>query len=145
MRGAVIPLGRLGVTPNMLTVLGVIISLSTAYLFTLSSKNKEFLIYCGSLILLSGFVDAIDGILARSINRVTRFGGYFDSVADRYSDAVIYTGIIAAGLCNQIIGLIALFGSLLVSYTRARAEMEGIKMAGIGLGERAERMILLSL
>jgi archaetidylinositol phosphate synthase len=83
MRGAVIPLGRLGVTPNMLTVLGVIISLSTAYLFTLSSKNKEFLIYCGSLILLSGFVDAIDGILARSINRVTRFGGYFDSVADR--------------------------------------------------------------
>ena len=145
VRAAVAPLGEVGITPNMLTVLGVLLASVTGYVYTLASMNRVYLVYCGVLIIVSGFVDAIDGVLARSIGKVTRFGGFFDSVADRYSDAVIYTGIIVAGLCNQLIGLITLFASMLVSYTRARAEMEGVKMAGIGLAERAERMTFLSI
>lgn len=142
---AVAPLGKAGVTPNMLTILGVLLASVTGYAYTLAPKNRVFLVYSGALIIVSGFVDAIDGVLARSTGKVTRFGGFFDSVADRYSDAVIYTGIIVAGLCNQLIGLVTLFSSMLVSYARARAEMEGVKMAGIGLAERAERMMFLSL
>jgi len=145
IHAAVAPLGDLGITPNMLTVLGVLLASVTGYAYTLAPGNRIYLVYCGVLILISGFVDAIDGVLARSTGKVTRFGGFFDSVADRYSDAIIYTGIIVAGLCNQLIGLITLFVSMLVSYARARAEMEGVKMAGIGLAERAERMTFLSV
>ena len=145
IRGIVKPLSALGVTPNMLTILGVLIAVLTAYFFTLSTLNNKNLIVSGILILISGSVDAIDGVLARNTGKVTRFGGFFDSVADRYSDAIIFSGIIIADLCDLLTGLLALFGSLLVSYTRARAEAEGIKMAGIGIGERAERMIFLSL
>ena len=111
----VIPLGEVGITPNMLTILGVILASVTGYAFTLTSDNRNYLIYCGILITVSGFVDAIDGVLARSTGNVTPFGVFFHSVADRYSDAIIYTGIIIAGLCNQLIGLITLFGSMLVS------------------------------
>ena len=135
VRVAVAPLGNAGVTPNMLTILGVLLASLTGYAYTLAPVNRVYLVYCGVLIIVSGFVDAIDGVLARSTGKVTRFGGFFDSVADRYSDAVIYTGIIVAGLCNQLTGLITLFSSMLVSYARARAEMEGVKMAGVGLAE----------
>jgi len=145
VKTVVAPLGKLGITPNMLTVLGGVLATVTGYLFFLVPVNRFFLVYAGGLIIVSGLVDAIDGVLARSTGKVTRFGGFFDSVVDRYSDAVIYTGIIAAGLCNQLIGLITLFASMLVSYTRARAEMEGVKMAGVGLAERAERMTFLSI
>ena len=145
VRVAVAPLGDVGVTPNMLTILGVLLASLTGYAYTLAPVDQVYLVYCGVLIIVSGFVDAIDGVLARSTGKVTKFGGFFDSVADRYSDAVIYTGIIVAGLCNQLIGLITLFASMLVSYARARAEMEGVKMAGVGLAERAERMTFLSI
>jgi len=66
-----------------------------------------------------------------------------DSVLDRYADAAVYVGIIVGGLCNVLWGLIAMIGSLLVSYSRARAEAAGIKMESVGLAERAERMIIL--
>jgi archaetidylinositol phosphate synthase len=141
----VIPLGKIGITPNMLTILGLLLASLTGYLYTLTPKNRIYTIYCGVLILISGFLDAIDGVLARSTAKVTRFGGFFDSVADRYSDAIIYTGIIFASLCDLFIGLVTLISSMLVSYTRARAEMEGVNMAGVGIAERAERMIFLSI
>jgi archaetidylinositol phosphate synthase len=139
------PLEKIGITPNILTIMGVVIAVMTAYGYTLVPVNKAYLVYSGLMIVLSGFIDAIDGVLARSTGKVTRFGGLFDSVSDRYSDAIIFTGIIIARLCNELIGIIALFSSMLVSYARARAEMEGVKMAGIGLAERAERLTFLSL
>ena len=145
VKGFVKPLGGLGVTPNHLTMLGIVLSGVTAYMYTRVATNKDYLLYAAGMFIISGFVDAIDGVLARSTGKVTRFGGFFDSVADRYSDAIVYSGVIAAGLCNLWAGLLALFGSMLVSYARARAEMEGVKMAGVGLAERAERMIFLAL
>ena len=122
------PLGGLGVTPNHLTMLGIALAGVTSYIYTKVPANKEYLLYAAGMFIVSGFIDAIDGVLARSTGKVTRFGGFFDSVADRYSDAIVYSGVIAAGLCNLWAGLLALFGSMLVSYARARAEMEGVKI-----------------
>lgn len=145
VKGLVKPLGGLGITPNHLTILGMVLAGVTAYLYTKAPGDRDYLLYSSGMFIVSGFIDAIDGVLARSTGKVTRFGGFLDSVADRYSDAIVYCGIIAAGLCNLWAGLLALFGSMLVSYARARAEMEGVNMAGIGIAERAERMIFLAL
>jgi archaetidylinositol phosphate synthase len=82
--------------------------------------------------------------VARLFQEGTAFGGFLDSLLDRYADAAVYAGIILGGLCDAIWGLIALSGSLLVSYSRARAEAAGIKMESIGIAERAERMIILA-
>ncbi len=143
--GIVKPLGGLGITPNHLTILGMALAGVTAYMYTRVLGDRKYLLYAAGMFIVSGFIDAIDGVLARSTGKVTRFGGFLDSVADRYSDAIVYSGIIAADLCDLWVGLLALFGSMLVSYTRARAEMEGVNMAGIGIAERAERMIFLAL
>ena len=101
-------------------------------------------------LLASGFCDTLDGIVARTFGQTTVFGGFFDSVLDRYADAAVYAAIIIAGLCNGAnLGrsrrLAALSGSILVSYTRARAEAVGIKMESVGFAERAERMLILAV
>lgn len=139
------PLSKLGITPNQITILGVLVSIFSAYFFATWSINRIRLMIAALLLLISGLLDAIDGILARKTGQVSRFGGFFDSVSDRYSDAIELSGIIIGGLCNPIIGLAALIGSMMVSYARARAEAEGVKMAGVGLAERAERMVFLAL
>jgi len=107
--------------------------------------DRLFLLFAALLLLLSGFCDALDGILARLYQQQTAFGGFLDSLLDRYADAVVYAGIIVGGLCDASWGLIALIGSLLVSYSRARAEAAGMKMESVGLAERAERMIILAV
>ncbi len=84
-------------------------------------------------------------MLARTHQQASVFGGFFDSLLDRYADAAAYVGVIIGGLCDPIWGLIALVGSMLVSYSRARAEAAGIKMESVGIAERAERMIILAL
>jgi len=143
--GYITPLSKLGITPNHITILGVLVSICSAFFFATWSINPNRLTVAGLLLLLSGFLDAIDGVLARKTGQISKFGGFFDSVSDRYSDAVEFSGVIIGGLCNPIIGLAALIGSMMVSYARARAEAEGINMAGVGLAERAERMIFLAL
>ena len=96
------------------------------------------------LLLASGFCDALDGTLARLYQQTTTFGGFLDSLLDRYADATILSGIILGELCNLFWGLTALTGSLLVSYTRARAEAAGVKMETVGIAERAERLVILA-
>ncbi len=102
-----------------------------------------FLPAAATLVLLSGFIDALDGVLARKTGKVSAFGGFLDSVADRYSDAVVLAAVTISGLCHPIWGMAAVIGSMMVSYARARAEAAGVSMAAVGLAERAERMILL--
>jgi phosphatidylglycerophosphate synthase len=140
----VIPLGKIGIKPNHLTVLGLITALVTAWFYSNHVNNSLMLVFAGIMILVSGLLDALDGILARSTDQVTSFGGFFDSVIDRYSDLVIISGIIIGKLIHPVIGLAALIGSVMVSYTRSRAEAEGVSMSGVGFAERAERMIFLS-
>ena len=95
--------------------------------------------------LASGIFDALDGVIARIYGEATSFGGFFDSLLDRYADAVILFGIILGDLTETTWGIAALMGSLLVSYSRARAEATGVKMESVGLAERAERIVLLAL
>jgi archaetidylinositol phosphate synthase len=97
------------------------------------------------LLLLSGFCDALDGVVARLYAEASAFGGFLDSLLDRYADAAVYAGIIIGGLCDFRWGLLTIIGSLLVSYSRARAEAAGINMESIGIAERAERMIILAV
>lgn len=110
----------------------------------------------GLLILLSGVFDVLDGGVARAKGRITPFGGVLDSVCDRYSDGLMFLGIMAGAINGKltvlpIMGIegwlwsgYALIGSFLVSYTRARAESAGCRKLSVGIAERTERMLILA-
>jgi len=137
---------KIGFTPNNISIIGFILAFLSAISYGLTSSHTPWLLLLATFFLLaSGFCDTMDGIVARTYKQTTDFGGFFDSVLDRYADAAVYAGIIISGLCNSIWGLVALSGSVLVSYTRARAEAVGIKMESVGFAERAERMLILAV
>jgi archaetidylinositol phosphate synthase len=136
---------KIGLTPNTTSVIGIALAFLSALAYAEWQNRPAYLLIAAVLLLLSGFCDALDGVLARLYQQTTTFGGFLDSLLDRYADAAVYVGIIVGGLCDALWGLIALTGSLLVSYSRARAEAAGIKMESIGLAERAERIIILAI
>ena len=136
---------KIGLTPNIMSTIGIILAFLSAITYAGWQNSSYYLLLATVLLLLSGFCDALDGVLARLQQQTTPFGGFLDSLLDRYADAAVYAGIILGGLCDAIWGLIALAGSLLVSYSRARAEAANIKMESIGIAERAERMIILAI
>ncbi|VVB96299.1 Archaetidylinositol phosphate synthase [uncultured archaeon] len=129
--------------PNTLTIFGLIISLISGFYFA-----KREVVTAGIFLLLSGFFDALDGAVARENNRITPFGGFLDSVCDRIADAVIIIGAMYGGLTafppfpDWFIGAMAIVGSYMVSYTRARAEAAGAN-ASVGIGERAVRVMII--
>ncbi len=145
IRDAMSPLARkfVGVNPNTLTLSGLLISLASALFFARSE-----VLAAGALLLFSGFFDAFDGAVARENNRITRFGGFLDSVCDRFADAAVIIGAMYGGLTavqpfsGWLIGTLAIVGSLMVSYTRARAEAAGA-VASVGIGERAVRIMVI--
>jgi archaetidylinositol phosphate synthase len=136
---------RIGLTPNMVSALGILTAAISAFLFWNSKFVSWNLILASLFLLISGFFDALDGVIARIYGRVTVFGGFLDSMLDRYADALVFIGIILGGFAEISWGFFALIGSLLVSYSRARAEAVGIKMETIGLAERAERILILAV
>ena len=144
---------KIGLTPNQISLIGFILVLASAVSYAITTPQTLWLLVLAVVFLLaSGFCDTLDGIVARTFQQETVFGGFFDSVLDRYADAAVYAAIIVAGLVNPVWGpiwgsawgLAALTGSMMVSYTRARAEAAGIKMESVGLAERAERMLILA-
>lgn len=137
---------KIGLTPNKISIIGFILAFASATTYALTPNQPPWLLILATIFLLtSGFCDTLDGIVARTFQQSTVFGGFFDSILDRYADAAVYAGIIISGLCNPIWGLAALAGSVLVSYSRARAEAAGIKMESVGFAERAERMLILAV
>ena len=136
---------NLGLTPNIISVVGLLLSVSSGAVYALALNRSWLLLLAIFFLLASGFCDVLDGIIARNHNQATIFGGFFDSLLDRYADAVVFSGIILGGLCDVYWGLAALFGAMLVSYSRARAEAAGVKMESVGLAERAERMLILTV
>ena len=153
IRVATIPMAKaIPLSPNALTLIGLAISIISAAAF-----SRGELITGGALILVSGVFDILDGAVARANGYITAFGGVLDSVCDRFADAVVFIGIMYAALdgsipTNMLFGIpmwlwcaIALVGSLLVSYTRARAEGAGVEKMDIGIAGRPERMILLAI
>jgi len=135
---------QLGLTPNAISAIGIVLSFLAASAYAFALAQPLLLLLAVFLLLASGFCDTLDGIIARNYHQATAFGGFIDSLLDRYADAVVYAGIMIGGLCNVAWGLAAFAGSLLVSYSRARAEAAGIKMESVGFAERAERMLILS-
>jgi len=94
--------------------------------------------------LISGFFDIVDGSVARATKQISRKGAFLDSTLDKVAEVAIFLGILYGGLADGRIVLLALGLSLLVSYTRARAESLGIELKGVGIGERAERLIVIA-
>ena len=136
-------LARVGVTPNMLTVAGFVGNAIAAVLVV-----QGWLIAAGIVVLLASAIDLLDGALARATGKVTPFGGVFDSVLDRLSEAVVLFGICwyQLDLGNHeeaLLAFVAVVGSLMVSYTRARAEAAGVMLKD-GLFTRAERVVVTS-
>jgi len=137
-------LAFLRLTPNVLTVTGVFLN---AVVGIMLLEGRFF--WGGWLYLLVSMTDLLDGILARQRNMSTRFGGFLDSVMDRFGDAAIFTGIllhytIIHNVPCVVITLAALCGAMITSYTRARAEVL-IPKCKIGFMERPERVFLLSI
>ena len=128
---------RMGVNPNIITVIGLLVSIIAAFMFAFGN-----LLLGAIFIGLSGFVDILDGAVARKQSKTTIFGGVLDSTMDRFADAFILIGIIYGGFVNPIIGILAIHASITVSYVRARAESEGVK-CNVGIAERPERLIIL--
>lgn len=137
---------RLGFTPNQVSALGIILALLSALTYwKWQSQTLLFQLAAPLFLLASGFCDAIDGTLARLYGTTTAFGGFLDSLLDRYADAVVLVGIIGGGLLRDPFwGIVAMIGSIMVSYSRARAEAAGVKMESVGIAERAERIIILA-
>lgn len=128
---------RMKINPNIITMAGLLVSLVAAYMFA-----RGDLLLGGVFIALSGFVDMLDGAIARKNQTNTPFGGVLDSTMDRFADAFILMGIIYGGFVDWFIGILALLASFTVSYVRARAESEGIK-CDVGIAERPERLVIL--
>ncbi len=137
-------LAAVGVTPNMLTLAGVLGSAGAAFL----AARGDFL-PAGIVMLAAGSLDMLDGALARATGKATRFGSVFDAVMDRVSEAAVLFGLLfyfsdRGGREEELLIFAALAASFLVSYTRARAEIVDIPLRE-GLFGRAERVLLLGI
>jgi archaetidylinositol phosphate synthase len=135
---------KIGLTPNIVSIIGLVLALLSAFIYASAQRHPLWILLATVLFLASGFCDALDGVIARIYQQTSIFGGFLDSIMDRYADAAVYAGLIIGGLCNFVWGLAALLGSVMVSYSRARAEALEIQMESIGLAERAERILILS-
>ena len=137
------------INPNVLTFMGLVVNTWAAILFGSASAmtQKRLFFYAGLVIFFSGFFDLVDGEVARATNRVTRFGGFFDSIVDRYSDASLFLGLLVFyGRGNRffyvVLAALAMISAIMVSYARARAESL-IGTCRVGFMERPERLVLL--
>jgi CDP-diacylglycerol---glycerol-3-phosphate 3-phosphatidyltransferase len=137
-------LHKLGVTPNQITVVGTILNAGVAVLII-----SDHLIWAGVVVLVAGICDMLDGSLARMANLSTPFGAFFDSTLDRISEGFVLAaiGYVFAKQGHSVdaaLATLALLGSLMVSYTRARAESLGLECK-VGIMSRPERIILVAI
>lgn len=128
--------------PNVLTFLGLVINIYAAWLFSQGSLR-----WAGVVVLGAALFDMVDGRVARETNQVTRFGGFFDSVIDRYSDLALFMGLLVYyASINRffyiVLTAVVMTGSVMISYTRARAE-NVIPKCKVGFLERPERVVLI--
>jgi phosphatidylinositol phosphate synthase len=145
---------KLGLTPNAVTTIGLLLNMGVAIIFIAGAEEGNrgdfrYVGWAGALILFAGLFDMLDGQVARLGNMSSRFGALYDSVLDRYSEMLMFLGICYYLVAHHyfigsLIGFIGLIGSMMVSYTRARAEGLGIESKG-GLMQRPERVILIGV
>ena len=143
--------GSLGLSPTFWSMTAFAFAILSGILFGLSNflSEQEIMfpsqIIASIMLLISGFFDIVDGSVARVMKRSTISGSFLDSNFDKISETLIFIGIAIGGLSNPILAMIALSLSVLVSYLRARAESLGVELKGVGIGERAERLLILSI
>lgn len=137
------------ISPNVYTFVGLLISIGAAVLFGYAKgdSTQRMFMYAGVVIFFAGFLDMVDGRIARATNQVTVFGAFFDSVVDRYSDAALYFGLLvyyarANRFFYVVLAAVVMISSVMVSYTRARAESL-IGSCKVGFMERPERLVLV--
>jgi CDP-diacylglycerol--glycerol-3-phosphate 3-phosphatidyltransferase len=137
--------------PNVLTFLGLIINIWAAWLFARAGSGSQDptvdFRWAGLVVIGAGLFDMVDGRVARATSQVTRFGGFFDSVIDRYSDLAVFMGLLVYyASINRffyiVLTAVVMTGSVMVSYTRARAE-NTIPKCKVGFLERPERVVLI--
>ena len=137
-------------SPHFWTMLSLLSSIISALLYSAAAPSIGLIWYYatilgGFMLLISGFFDIIDGAVARITKRISKKGSFFDSLFDKMAEVTIFLGLTIGNLAEPILCMIALSLSLLVSYTRARAESLGVDLKGIGIGERAERLLILAI
>ena len=145
---------KLGITPNMVTSFGLILNVLSTVLLIYGAEvgdrnNHKYLGYAGLIILIAGAMDMVDGRLARLSGTAHPFGALYDSVLDRYSELIMFFGfcyytVTQDYLMTSIFCFIAMIGSIMVSYTRARAEGLGVT-ASVGIMQRPERILLIAI
>jgi len=142
-------LGRLGLTPNHLTLIGFGIAILAA-----GAAAAQNWLVAGILVIVGGAFDLLDGALARATGRVNRFGAFMDSVFDRWGEAAVYVGIVIGCIASRfdlgvVLAAAAMGAAFMVSYARAKSESlrftEGTGMAAIGIAPREVRVVILTI
>jgi len=134
---------KAGFTPNTVTAVGFLLTLVASLLYS-TGLGTAWLIFGAVLALLVGaYLDAVDGAIARRYHQISKMGGILDSVLDRVGEIALYAGLAIGSLIPGWLAVWALSASLMVSYVRARVDVEGVKLKGVGLAERPERLLIL--
>ena len=132
-----------GLSPNFWTMVGLVFALVSALVYGL---GLEFgLIIGGILLLVSGFFDMVDGQVARITGKTSKKGSYLDSMFDKIAEVAIFLGLLVGGYAEPYLVMLAITLSLLVSYARAKSDALNIKLQGVGIGERAERLLVIAI
>ncbi len=128
-------------SPTAWTVSGLVFSLLAAAFF--SRGGESYGMIAGLMVLVSGFLDIVDGSVARATDNVSKRGAFLDSNLDRIGEVAIYLGILVGNYASPALVLLAVTLSLLVSYARAKADSLQVSLAGVGIGERSERLLVI--
>jgi archaetidylinositol phosphate synthase len=132
-----------GLSANFWTFVGLGFALLSAVVYGMGIESG--LIIGGVLLLVSGFFDMIDGQVARVTGKTSKKGSYLDSMFDKIAETAIFLGILVGGYAEPYLVLLAITLSLLVSYARAKSDALNIKLQGVGIGERAERLLVIAI
>ncbi len=145
---------KTGVSPNGITIIGFVITIASAIILVVGAEygvrgETKYITWFGIVLLLAGVFDMLDGQLARKTNQMTQFGALFDSVIDRYSEMVMFFGIAYYLVAyhyflSSVFAFIAMIGSIMVSYVRARAEGLGVDCK-VGIMQRPERVLTIGI
>ena len=132
-----------GLSANFWTFTGLGFAFLSAVAYGMGIESG--LIIGGILLLVSGFFDMVDGQVARITQKASKKGEYLDSMFDKIAEVAIFLGIMVGGHAEPYLVLLAITMSLLVSYARAKSDIINIKLQGIGIGERAERLLVVAI
>lgn len=132
-----------GLSASVWTGVGLAVAFTAAAAYGSNIENSY--VIGGILLLVSGFFDMVDGQVARVTGKASRKGEFLDSMFDKIAEVAIFAGLAIGGLVSGELALLGIGISLLVSYARAKADVLGVNVQGLGIGERAERLLIIAI